>query len=586
MSDGPKTTYAIHPAIGVARMGNLDFYLTDETTYYMGPEAPYETPNEGKPYKVSGLVKKQVQRFRIYEYEDGVAKREVTLSEDDIKTIIWTVNVANRKPALDISDAAAGTISAPTHRPPDFHPSITRNAHVKDPEHRKAMCNMPGPVSCGPDNDLAPSFTDEVYMFPKGYDPNEAPPPSTTVDLGWASTEPDTGRLLVFPAYGLSEGATAGKYWFSQTAPLGANGNDFANNDNWYDQTGDGPVTAAITFKDGTTIHLDQPEQRAWLLLVLPKYAPGMNYFTNLQHVALSAVHQGPAPRPSFADDIFPILRSVSQLQWVSDRGSLGHGTHRQGYYLSQQRLKLLSDNDTDPASDAYKARHGIFSRIRDPNTLPARPTDKSKPQAPAEVGPRAMPQLPGDVMRTVASDTLNKHDWALPSVTKLQYAMLKHWRDGNFDPDPDGIYDYQPLESYDIADQPAALDRAAVEGTCGTPFYPGIESWNVMQLPELYAAPMRIAADVQPGDLTMGNALPWQSDYLDCSDGWWPVQRPNHVTRDGKPLQPWAPNAWFPPSGEKYDEMVQHWSRLGFVITQNGGATYEEQERDPGLPE
>lgn len=572
MPDTTTKTYRIHPAIGIARMGNADFDLADPTSFYVGSEAPYQVANHGQPYKTGGKVKKQAQRFRIYEYENGVATRELTLDEADVSAISWTVELANRKAALDISDASAGTISSPVHRPPDFHPSATRNAHVP-PEHREALCIQtdPGTVDHGTGIvELSGTFT----LFPK----TSGSPVTTDVKLASLASEPHSGRLLFFASDGLSQGLDGDK--LSKTAPLGVGSGDFANNDNWYDQTGDGPVTAQITFANGSKVTLDQPEQRAWVLCCLPKYAPAFNYFTNLQHIALSAGYvPGTAPRPSFARDIYPILRSVSQLQWVSDRGSLGHATNRQGYYLARDRLDLMSNPDPDPKSQAYMAREGVFKRLRNPNTLPPRPTDPKHVQPPSAVEPKQMPQVPGDVMRSL--DNLNKHDWALPYVTQLQYAMLEKWRDGDFDPDPGGVYDYVPLAKYDVADQPAALDRAAVDGSCGTPFYPGIESWNVMQLPQLYVAPMRISADVRPGDLSMGNALPWQSDYLDCSDGWWPVQRPNHVTRDGQPLQPWAPPEWVQPDNEQYDKMVQFWWQLGFVVSQNNGATYEEQERN-----
>ena len=91
----------------------------------------------------------------------------------------------------------------------------------------------------------------------------------------------------------------------------------------------------------------------------------------------------------------------------------------------------------------------------------------------------------------------------------------------------------------------------------------------------------MRIKGDSQPGDLTIGNALPWQADYLDCTDTWWPVQRPGQVTRDGAPMQSWVPDEW---GGDTEDpdfgQMVQNWWRLGFVISAQNGATYYETER------
>jgi hypothetical protein len=105
-------TYAIHPALGIARMGNAIVVPDDPTTWYLGAESPYEVPNKGQPYKVGTQVKKQGQRFRIYEYDNGVATREITLQQSDIAAIEWTVRLANRKAALN-TDAAPGSISRP-----------------------------------------------------------------------------------------------------------------------------------------------------------------------------------------------------------------------------------------------------------------------------------------------------------------------------------------------------------------------------------------------------------------------------------------------------------------------------------------
>jgi hypothetical protein len=133
------------------------------------------------------------------------------------------------------------------------------------------------------------------------------------------------------------------------------------------------------------------------------------------------------------------------------------------------------------------------------------------------------------------------------------------------------------------VAEQPAALDRAALEATCGTPFFPGIESWMITRERRLYAdQPLRMSGEVHPGDLTIGNAVPWQADFLDCIDAWWPVQRPNEVTRNGIPAQPWVPHDWGEHAEDtEYGEMIRHWWQLGFVVSRDGGATYEEVERE-----
>src|SRR5438477_8296256 len=70
-ASGPVSRqYRIHPAIGVARLGNAD-----PSTYFIGPEAPGFGPlgdapgTAPYPRKVGGLVKPQAARFRVWEYQ-------------------------------------------------------------------------------------------------------------------------------------------------------------------------------------------------------------------------------------------------------------------------------------------------------------------------------------------------------------------------------------------------------------------------------------------------------------------------------------------------------------------------------------
>jgi hypothetical protein len=554
-------TYAIHPAVGVARVGNAPALLSDSSSFYLGAESPMQVPNDGGSYKANGRIKKQAQRFRIYQFEDGVAQRELTLEADDVASIEWTVSVANRKAALDLS-AAPGSRSLPRVLPPAgewgpernrYGPAGTRNPAV--PEGQRArLCIETGARSVGAgvgQADLSGTIT---------FAPGRSPV-SKEVTLGRIAAEADTGRLLVFAGDGMSEGLLNGTF-----SPLPSI--EEQNNDNWYDDTFDGWVQAEITFVDGTRVPLDQPDQRAWVIASVPRYAPSLDWLTTLWDVARSAIHPASraVPRPSFAEDIYPILRSASLLQWVTARAAMGHGLGRSGgYYLARDILLLLSANDRDRDSDAFKARQGVFSRIRPPDA----PVDTNTIQM-------FMPQVSNDLTDPTGH-------YAVAAVTELQYAMLARWRDGDFD--ADGVPPYVPLQEMDMRRRPAALDRAALEGTAGAPFYPGIESWRIMASPACYVrtSVFRISGDVQPGDLTIGNALPWQGDFLDCSDIWWPVQRPNEVTRDGRPLQPWVPPAWIPDEDNpEFTQMVLNWWRLGFVVTRDG-STYEEVEGTAG---
>ncbi len=568
MREGPAKTYAIHPALGIARLGNAQPNLSERTadgtrapdTFYLGAEAPYEVPNQGRPYKTGGKVKKQAQRFRIYEYQDGKAVREVTLDADDIQSIEWTAHLANRKAALSSSERP-GTVSRPAAIPPvpwgldatppdgadpSYWPATTRNCKVID---RDQLCIDPGPATVG--GTVQQAQLNGSISF-RGI--------TQPVALGELLVEAGTGRLLVFAADGRSEGLDANGQ-FSALPKL----TDWGNNDEWYDNTADGWVKARVVFADGTHVELDQPEQRAWVICAAPRYSPAMGWVTTLHDVAMDVVGERLPDKPSFARHIYPVLRVASLLPWVSARAAAGHSHGGPGDYLSAGMMKLLMDDDPSPESDAYKLRDSVFRRLRDPSQ---QYVDRQHVQY-------FMPEVSGDITRDKAGD------YDVAALTPRQYHLFSQWRDGDFH--VDGVPAYVPLADLEIAEQPAALDHAAVEGSVGTPFYPGIESWRIVRSRDLYAdGPLRFAASTQPGDLTMGNALPWQADFLDCNDAWWPVQRPNQVTRDNVPLQPWVPPAW--KAGEDdadYNAMVRSWWRLGFVVAKDSGARYVEVEGD-----
>ncbi|CAG8601565.1 2077_t:CDS:10, partial [Racocetra fulgida] len=90
-------SFAIFPALNVARVGNSD-------EYYVGSEIPGVYVGKGDEsfsFKKDGKVKPQAARFRIYGYDkDGKPVREIKLTDGDPKIeITWTVELANRKAA-------------------------------------------------------------------------------------------------------------------------------------------------------------------------------------------------------------------------------------------------------------------------------------------------------------------------------------------------------------------------------------------------------------------------------------------------------------------------------------------------------
>lgn len=572
---GRDVTYAIHPAIGIARMGNAEAIPSDPSTWYLAGESPFEVPNQGRPYKLGGRIKKQAQRFRIYRYDEGVATEEITVG-GEVESIEWTVRLVNRKSALS-SDPNAPAGSVPGIMPPadrpqvtPFGPASTRNPDVTE---RSQLVIDTGPQSVGTPGAWLAVGGEITLPVPAEHEGGSPTLPGTTkaVNLGALYSETGSGRLVVFASDGKSEGVLPNGQ-MSEFAALRERDDDWVNNDGWHDSTADGWIEATIHFTDGTTITLDQPDQKAWVICAVPRYAPHMNMFTSIYDLAMNAAYEKhrQVGTPSFVRDIYPILRSSALLPFVSARAALGHSAGRGGYYLSEELMRLVSNNDTDPDSDARRARVNVLSRIRPPGA-----------RNPTELGAADMPRLPRQVMKEPGPK------WDIGSVTDLQYALLQKWAAGDFTADWGVVpHEWQPLEDLPAAQQPGALDRAALEASCGTPLYPGIESWRILRDHRQFAdAALRIAPGVNPGDFTMGNALPWQADYLDCTDAWWPIQRPTEVSRNGESGQSWAVPAWGEYEDQPaYRQMVQNWWRLGFVVTADNGASYEEVERDPDL--
>ena len=210
---------AIHPGIGIARVGN------SENEYYFAPEVT--NPPAQKPgfYRDStGALKREAARFRIYGYNAvGEVVRELTTENAEIN---WSAHLANQKAAwyqfqlaLDIPEA----IKAP--------PSKRRNADVQGPA-RQLLVIDPGSISISGANKQGCN-----YFFDKGKFFNKP------VYLGELRTD-ECGRLVVLGGHGKSESKD------------GTPAKTYANNDGWYDDTSDGPITATVTI-DGQSIPVD-----------------------------------------------------------------------------------------------------------------------------------------------------------------------------------------------------------------------------------------------------------------------------------------------------------------------------------------
>jgi hypothetical protein len=511
--------YRIHPAIGIARVGD------SPSEYFVGPEAPGVPPSLNRPdappdpsagYKDDqGRIKRQGARFRIYEhtFDDAgalIRVREISTADAQIE---WEVHLANRK-------AAAPKFQAPGRR------------NEGEDESKLIIDAGPQKISgAGQDmKRLQGGFLD------------------VDVPLGDLLTD-SAGRLVVLGGFGKSQSPS--------DSPLV----HFANNDGWCDDVSDGPVRATIQLNDGTETFEAEP---AWVIVAPPDFAPPIENMVTLYdivyniatklHPLLAA--QENARTISFARDIYPLLRRPTNMHWVSDVGSIGHGPGGSGDFMEDPQLQLLSSNDDFPGSPAFNRRNEVFMRLRRPPGLGGDRGD--------------MPRLPGGD--------------ALVTLTEVQYRRMERWAKGEFEADWPGQPPKPPaLDDIPIQDQPAALDRAALESCAGGGFFPGIEAGRLMREPSTYEQrqPFRISSQLAAGALTARMAVPWQADFRDCDDAgnsdWWPGQRPVEVFR-GQGQVEWVPDDW------RRSDMVEKWSRLGFVVKEEGTDRYVEDERDPDL--
>ncbi len=583
--------YRIHPAIGIARVGNAD-----RNTFFVGPEFPGLGPTgdakvgtKVPDFKSGGLIKPQAARFRIWEYvDDGkgtmVPSREVNLDEKDCVGIVWTVHLANRKGSFFKFSYLAGL-----ERPAAPRRNDTENDRRKleiDPLERHIAGRNAKPVTFSKGNSSNPAK--ELWPIPA---------PSPTLDyLGELRTD-DAGRLLVIGGKGLgyNQGGTA-------------LGSDPFNNDKWFDDVSDGPVSATLALKRGGKNKVVTVEP-AWVLCGPPDFAPTLTNQVTLYDVlydmaaremtlppkegifasvlaplrdinAEFKANGGPTLtkyKPSFDEDIFPILRRAQEAVFTFAPLAFFHNT-----------LKVYSKLG-DPSAASKPARQAVFDRLHVPGVAGAG-------------GSANMPLLHGDAFGQTAHPRFGL------TVTQTQYAMLKRWVAGDFLKASGPIPPARP--GWMAVVSPHGLDRAALENCVGGAFGPGIEvSWQIRNK-KLFAAPFRIdpkaksqyLGDNKPiraGHFSRQMALPWHTDFLACTlqngRGWWPAQRPDvaylskaDFDKSPRVFSEWtraSPGNW--PSGPGAPtgaEFIAHYHKLGFV--REGPPFYHlEQERSPNVP-
>lgn len=268
------TKVRIHPAIGIARMGN------SPTDFFIGPEVPgrIDPPPDGHYKDPYCRLKRQAARFRIFGYDanDNLV-REITSADAQIT---WTVEVANLK--------AYSTLFRST---PDV--GGPRNSWATGVA-RDQLKIVPGPRTLvGPDQTAA--FDTGTFM-------------GINVPLGDARTD-EVGRLVVLGGFGRSGSSD------------GSSATVWSDNDNWYDDVSDGPVGVQVKL-NGTASSLSAD---AWVICPPPDFAPTLVNMVTLYDAVLDLMIQGgrvpPIGTPSFNQHIYPILKRALDAEAVIKLG-------------------------------------------------------------------------------------------------------------------------------------------------------------------------------------------------------------------------------------------------------------------------
>jgi hypothetical protein len=647
--------YRVHPAFGIARVGNSqEFYLGPETM--AGLPVPGSETTGGLPIRAgteketitsrelrdrTGAMKRQAARFRVFRYPKHGKESYPTGEGEEVqigsvidgrtvKDIIWTVHLANKKANSYVLNDDLGMA---LYEPANASQLMVRNAaEGPDPNNAARLKKLvidPGPRAIH-GRSAAPVHFDKATLasyrgacaeiktlasYPKSF-PDDSfanlyTPVGKIETLGELRTD-EYGRLLVLAASGRACGwCQADGTPFALTGGLIADGvYGDVNADGWFDDTGDGPVSAALVFEDGGV----EDVHGAWVVCTDPAYAPQIlnviSLWDDVYDTWLRKLDLVPAVfryrfqkgyAPFFEEQLYPIFRATSLQRWNTNLPQRAIAAHD----------AVGAIKATDRPGETIMTG---LAFIRDPN--------KDQQHV---LGAPLMPLSMGDAGK------------AFLTVTLTQYFFLSQWNQALFRQEPApklGPGEY--------------LDKAVMVNCLGGRFCPGIEMTFIVRDPAIYqtdwqesgGGPFRLRARpldydraqysqpfltvgyvplhpgpdgitpaaLEPGDTSKFMAVPWHTDYNACATHnqapnpensstlyWsWPSQRPVavHAAKDvrNSKLGPQrysirGAGTYTTDLGEagRYQElldMVLNWQDIGFVI--QGSAIEGEEKYSP----
>jgi L-lysine 6-oxidase len=565
-----RIRYQIHPAVGVARLGNSPegFYLEPQTIGGLPVECDAggnPTSSNGQPVFVRqfkddhGRIKRQAAQFGIYAYDSADPDdpgREISLDDSLVESIEWTVHLANKKGAWYENDELVGNVMLASASNANYYEKdswhnwnvstpdtrFPRGRWIIDPGPRKV--SRPGEKVAFSRDNIPPDYTKGGF-------------PKITADNPRAPYEINTlgdllmdrkGRLVVLGGHGRAGGTEAIVTYTGQ--------------DTWFDDISDGPVWCKLKLKG----RAEPIMLKAWALVGSPKYAPELRNIASLDDVMfdvgvrfMNLVPEmyrnggfNPMYRANYERDIQPLFDRIADYIWVANVPSM--------VAFTAPRF-----NPRDPSESNRKNRETFFSYFRDSSGNEVSPPHNVLMH-------NNVPMVP---LNSGSNSVTNENIDRFMGLTNTQYFLLSQWAKGIFNTGDAPPFPVHPR------------DAASVGNCVGHPMSPGIEVTWTTRNPIIYEAPYRIkhSADedyyrehglsaegdetggwyvqhgltppdyikvqdgCEPGDLTKRMSGPWMSDFYQCAIEYVAFKNAqNELSLSGIPPAPTYYANWWPP--------------------------------------
>ncbi|CAB4880886.1 MAG: hypothetical protein F2793_06535 [Actinobacteria bacterium] len=492
---------AVHPALGVARVGN------SPDAFFLAPEVPGTTPLG--PFKdAEGAMARQAARFRIFGYDrDGQVVAEITAAE---ASVTWRVRLGNAKAAWYGADEPLDLQTA--------DPMPLRNPEVADRASLAVLSEWARASGAA----SAPSALGGGTFL------------GSPVMLGEILTD-ENGRLIVMPGNGSAvKGPSA--------PPL----EGFADNDGWTDTTSDGPVQATVRI--GNRVLEADP---GWVLCGSPNFGPGMaSGLVTLYDTAFSSLvlaGRRKRPRTEYHRDIAPIFSRITDMQWVNAGYLTTNGFGSLKDWTSPEWQARL----TDASRSNDELRRRILAMFRDPSY--------------ASLQPGLEPDLYGDKVAVGTSPPSDPRQWLAVSPVQYAHLRAWSKGDFTVARDPGPITSVEGLslrerpKALDRAALDGCLGGAFHPGVefpwiartdwiwtddlrlAAPAIVPDLRTYGPVLTPAVATSRTGPLASIGPGDLVKWMGVPWQADSASCRfgyqkpispvlPGFWPARIPNSV--------------------------------------------------------